>query len=82
MIKNVVHNTDKQYFRVYLPQYSLMHNIKTNFDIILDICNNLLKDYLSVDGNFENYRNKPKLPDIQLVALAITAESLSIDSEN
>ena len=59
-----------------------MHNIKTNFDIILYICNNLLKDYLSVDGNFENYRNKPKLPDIQVVALAITAESLSIDSEN
>jgi hypothetical protein len=82
MIKNGVHITDIQYFRVYLPQYSLMHNIKTNFDIISDICNDLLKDYLIENGNFYVYRNKPKMADIQIVALALTAEALSIDSEN
>jgi hypothetical protein len=59
-----------------------MHNIKTNFDIILDICKYLLKDSILDDGNFHNYPNKPKMSDIQVIALSLTAESLSIDSEN
>lgn len=59
-----------------------MHNIKTNFDIILDICKSIFKDDVLDDGNFCKYPNKPKMSDIQLVALSLTAESLSIDSEN
>jgi Transposase DDE domain len=59
-----------------------MHNIKTNFDIIFDICKSIFKDDVFDDGNFYKYPNKPKMSDIQLVALSLTAESLSIDSEN
>ncbi|MBK8052242.1 MAG: IS982 family transposase [Saprospiraceae bacterium] len=59
-----------------------MHNIKTNFDIIFDICKSIFNDEIIDDGNFFKYPNKPKMSDIQLVALSLTAESLSIDSEN
>jgi len=59
-----------------------MHNIKSNFDIIFDICKSIFKDDVFDDGNFFKYPNKPKMSDIQLVALSLTAESLSIDSEN
>lgn len=59
-----------------------MHNIKTNFHIIFDICKSIFKDDVFDDGNFFKYPNKPKMSDIQLVALSLTAESLSIDSEN
>lgn len=59
-----------------------MHNIKANFDIIYDICKSILKDDIVDDGNFFKYPNKPKMSDLQLVALSLTAESLGIDSEN
>ena len=59
-----------------------MHNIKSNFDIIFDICKSIFKDDVFDDGNFFKYPNKPKMSDIQLVALSLTTESLSIDSEN
>jgi Transposase DDE domain len=53
-----------------------------NFDKILDICKSHLSEYLIDDNNFAKYPNMPKMSDIQIVALAITSESLSIDSEN
>lgn len=59
-----------------------MHNIKTNFDIIRDICKSIFNDSILDDGNFQKYPNPPKMSDIQLIALVLTAESLSIDSEN
>jgi hypothetical protein len=59
-----------------------MHNIKTNFDIIFDICKSIFKDAVLADDNFHRYSNKPKMSDLQLVALSLTTEPLSIDSEN
>lgn len=59
-----------------------MHNLKSNFDIIFNICNTQLAEFINSYGNFQSYSNRPKMSDIQIVALAITAESLSIDSEN
>jgi hypothetical protein len=59
-----------------------MHNLKTNFDKISQICKTHLNDYIIDNDNFYRYSNMPKMSDIQIVALAITAESLSIDSEN
>lgn len=82
MIINVVHITDKQYLRVYLPQYSLMHNIKANFDKIFNICKHHLSEHCNDENNFRHYKNGPKMSDLQIVALSITAESLGIDSEN
>lgn len=59
-----------------------MHNLKTNFDKIIGIVKSAIGDCLYSDGNFYKYRNKPKMSDIEIVALALTAESLGIDSEN
>lgn len=59
-----------------------MHNLKTNFDKIIRIVKSILEESLYPDGNFQAYRNKPKMTDIEVIALALTAESLGIDSEN
>lgn len=59
-----------------------IHNIKANLDIIFVICKSLCKDDLDQFDNFYSYRNKTKMSDIQIVTLALTAETLSIDSEN
>jgi hypothetical protein len=59
-----------------------MHNLKTNFDKFMDIAKLSLSTTIRPDGNFERYRNPPKLSDIEVVALSIAAESLGIDSEN
>lgn len=59
-----------------------MHNLKTNFDKIIGISKLALQEYLLDDGNFFLYPNRPKMSDIEIVALALTAESLGIDSEN
>jgi Transposase DDE domain len=59
-----------------------MHNLKTNFDKIFHICKYVLDDELLEDGNFFKYKNSPKMTDIEIVTLSLTADSLSIDSEN
>ena len=59
-----------------------MHNLKTNFDKIIGIAKSTLANVLLEDNNFFHYRNKPKMTDIEIVALSLTAESLGIDSEN
>ena len=59
-----------------------MHNLKSNYDKFLPIVKESLKDYMLPDGNFQYYRNKPKLSDIEVVTLAVLAESLGVDSEN
>ena len=59
-----------------------MHNIKSNFGKILEITKSIFADSLDPDGNFTHYPNKPKMSDIEVVALSCTAEALAIDSEN
>lgn len=59
-----------------------MHNLATNFKKIIGICKTVLKEELMEDGNFIRYRNQPKMSDIAVIALSITAEVLGIDSEN
>ena len=59
-----------------------MHNLKTNFDKILEITKLALADFILADQNLKHYPNKPKMTDLEIIALAITAESLGIDSEN
>jgi hypothetical protein len=58
-----------------------MHNLKTNFDKILNIAKHFFADK-NEDGNFQDYRRKPKMSDIEIIALSITSEAISIDSEN
>jgi hypothetical protein len=62
--------------------YTRMHNLKSNYDKFLPIVKESLKDYMLPDGNFQLYRNKPKLSDIEVVTLAVLAETLGVDSEN
>jgi hypothetical protein len=84
ILKKIVHNTDKQYFRLIIvpPKINLMHNLKTNFDKILSITKSFFSNNLNEYGNFRNYPNKPKMSDCEIIALTLTSESLGIDSEN
>lgn len=62
--------------------YLLMHNLKTNFDKILDITKSFFHESLNADGNYYFYPRKPKMSDCEIIALSILGETISIDSEN
>ncbi len=59
-----------------------MHNIKSNFDKIFHVIKDIIGKEVGVDGNFRRRGPKPKFTDIEVIALSLTAECLSIDSEN
>ena len=59
-----------------------MHNLKTNFDKIYKIVKSSLSDKLNGQDNLQFYPRQPKMNDCSIIALAICAESLGIDSEN
>lgn len=59
-----------------------MHNIKTNFDKIIKVIKEIMGDEISDQGNYLRRGTKPKFSDIEVIALSLTSESLSIDSEN
>ncbi len=55
-----------------------MHNFRVNYDKILDV----LKGLGFKSENFIHQIRKPKLSDLQLMALTFTAEYMGIDSEH
>lgn len=59
-----------------------MHNIKTNFDKILAVIKDILCDEINADGNYKRPGTVPRFSDAEVIALSLTAECLSIDSEN
>ena len=59
-----------------------MHNIKTNFDKILEVIKDIIGDEINEKGNYLRRGTVPKFSDIEVMALSLTAECLSIDSEN
>ena len=59
-----------------------MHNIKVNFDKILEVIKDILTDEISEGGNYFRRGTVPKFSDVEVIALSLTAECLSIDSEN
>jgi hypothetical protein len=59
-----------------------MHNIKTNFDKILVVIKDILGDQINEKGNYLRRGTVPKFSDVEVIALSLTAECLSIDSEN
>jgi len=59
-----------------------MHNLKTNFDKMLDICKKIGGEYTNEKGNIPRRGVVPRFSDLEVVALSLTAEVLSIDSEN
>jgi len=59
-----------------------MHNIKTNFVKILEVLKDIIGDGLNGKGNYLRRGTVPRFSDIEVIALSLTAECLSIDSEN
>jgi hypothetical protein len=59
-----------------------MHNLETNFYKISAIARDLMAKRLNKFENLYCYRHKPKMSDLGIMALSISAEALGIDSEN
>jgi hypothetical protein len=59
-----------------------MHDLSANFNKFEEITKYALKDDLDKDGNVQNYKRKPVMSDLRIIALAICQESLGIDSES
>lgn len=79
-----MHNIDIKYLRsknnhIYT---SVMHNLKSNFDKFFNITKSVFINQVNSFDNFFLYRNRPKMSDCQIIALAVTGESLGVDSEN
>ena len=79
-----MHNIDKQYIIgiIHYKNTSDMHNLRSNFEKFFNITKSVFHSRITSFDNFYNYRNKPKMSDCVIIALAITGESLGIDSEN
>lgn len=59
-----------------------MHNFYAKYVKILDICKRFSKNLVNEQGNVPRRGVVPKFSDLEIIALSLTAESLSIDSEN
>ena len=58
-----------------------MHNIKTNFDKLFPIVNEMLANKVNDHGNFVRPGPEAQFSDLEVIALSLTSEALSIDSE-
>jgi hypothetical protein len=56
-----------------------MRNLTANFGEFLNICNNFGKKFTNEKGNIIRRGVVPKFSDLEMVALSLTAEALSID---
>ena len=59
-----------------------MHNIKSNFDKIYQTIKSLNLDFFNEDGNISRPGISPQFSDIEVLSLVLTAEYMSLDSEN
>ena len=51
------------------------------FDRILEICKSFSLDFLNSYGNLQHCGRKPRCADVEIIALSLFQEFLSIDSE-
>ena len=58
-----------------------MHNLYTKFVKILEICKLFSENLVNEYGNIPRHGPIPKFSDLEVVALSLTAESESINSE-
>lgn len=80
-----MHITENQYINSinsHINAIKYMHDLKSNFLKILDIAKGSLKNRAGADGNLRHYPRKPKLSDMEIIALSLCQECLGIDSEN
>lgn len=75
-------STENQYLGVITTKPSSMHDLKANFDKFHLLTKEFLADDLDDDGNTEQYRHRPKMPDSAVIALSLCQEALGIDSEH
>ena len=59
-----------------------MHNLYANFVKILEICKDFSKDLVNERGNLPRRGVVPRFSDLEVISLSLTAEHMSIDSEN
>ena len=59
-----------------------MHNLFTIFAKFLEICKEFSKEIVNEKGNLPRVGVVPRFSDLEVIALSLTAEALSIDSEN
>ena len=59
-----------------------MYNLYAKFAKILEICKQFSENLVNEKGNIRRLGPVPKFSDLEVVALSLTAESESIDSEN
>lgn len=59
-----------------------MHSISTNFSKILEVIKGIIVDEITEEGNYLRRGTRPRFSDVEVIALSLTAECLSIDSEN
>lgn len=59
-----------------------MHNLKANFDKILKTITPFTKNLVNNLGNVPRRGVVPKFSDLEVIALSLTAEAVSIDSQN
>ena len=62
--------------------FHAMHNLYANFVKILEICKNFSINLVNELENIPRPGVVPRFSDLEVVALSLTAEHLSIDSEN
>jgi len=67
---------------IYDKNYLFMHNLKSNFDKILNITKSFYNGSIDIDGNHFFYPRKPKMSDCEIIALSLLGETIGIDSEN
>jgi len=59
-----------------------MHDLRAMYEKSLKIARTVYEDDVDEFGNFFSYPRKPKMNDLEIIALAVCSESASIDSEN
>ena len=59
-----------------------MHDLKSSYDILYPIVQSSMRNYVSSSGNIKKTGPEPKFSDVSVITLSLSAECLSIDSEN
>lgn len=78
-----MHIIDIQYFKgVKIKTLSAMHDLRTRYEKTLEYAKEMFENDTDDNGNFQFYPRKAKMSDLQVIALAVTAESACIASEN
>ena len=59
-----------------------MHDLSSIYCKVKKTIKKQAKEYFVFEENMQFYPVKPKLSDLEIIALSVTAECLQIDSEN